>query len=357
MSKRQGGWKRQNWQDAEKEIGQAVGLTIQQGDQVLQVPDELVEDSPYQARAGYDDTQLAELAQGMRETGFQGVLFVRPHPDAPSGRIARYQLIYGHRRRRAWRIVCTERGAPCLLPVIVRQLSNQQLLTVGAQENLQREDLTPLEEAQLVTWHQEIYYPAGLAEIGRMLGKSEDWAKTRARVAQLPDPLKVVVRRSPSLMTGVLEVSRLWQYDPAAAQALAEHAEREGLNLKQIRLMVADFLEQPTNREENRNQRVNAPNEKNFTSSRSGANSASGGPEGGGQADPVPSPTLGARTVNLRTPEQRITEETERVLTQLRLWEQLVADPAQRDVINRSCERLLGQIQRIITRIAEEQAE
>jgi ParB family chromosome partitioning protein len=239
MSGRKGGWNRQSWQDAEAEIGKAVGLTVQTGDQVLQVPDELLEDSPYQARADYDDALITDLARGMAETGFQGVLFARTRPNAPRAGQAHYQLIFGHRRRRAWRLVCTERGAPCVLPVILRELSDQQLLTVGAQENLQREDLTPLEEAQLVIWHQQLYYPAGLGEIGRLLGKSEDWAKTRARVAQLPEPLKAVIRRSPQLMTGVLEVSRLYEGDPEGAVALAEHAEREGLNLRQIRALVA----------------------------------------------------------------------------------------------------------------------
>lgn len=347
MSKRPG-WKRQSWQDAEAEIAQAVGLTVQAGDQVLQVPDELLEDSPYQARAAYDDAVLAELAQGMAETGFVGVLFARPVPGSSAGGQARYQLIYGHRRRRAWRMVCAGRGVPCVLPVVIRELSDQQLLTVGAQENLQREDLAPLEEAQLVVWHQELYYPAGLGEIGRMLGKSEDWAKTRARVAQLPEPLKDVLRRAPHLMTGLLEVSRLWERDSAAALALAEHAEREGLNLRQIRSMVADALGQGTAREEEHNRRVNALNVNEFTD---------GAPAQAGDATASPesrSPILGARTVNLRTPEQRIDAETERMLTQLRLWEQLVADPAQREVISRSCERLLVQLQQVVERLARE---
>lgn len=346
MSARKGGWNRQRWQDAEEEIGKAVGLTVQVGDQVLQVPDELVDDSPYQARATYDDELLAELARGMAETGFQGVLFARTRPDPARAGQVRYQLIFGHRRRRAWRLVCAQRGVICTLPVVVRELSDQQLLTVGAQENLQREDLSPLEEAQLVVWHQELYYPAGLGEVGRMLGKSEDWAKTRARVAQLPELLKDVIRRAPQLMTGVLEISRLWERDPQAATALAENAERDGLNLRQIRIMVAETLSPSTNGESSHNQRVDAPNVTSFTNSGSSA-------EGTASAAPG-SPTLGARTVNLRTPEQRIEAEAERMLTQLKLWEQLVADPAQKDVISQSCERILRQLQQIVAQLAEE---
>jgi ParB family chromosome partitioning protein len=336
MSKRAGGWKRQSWQDAEREIGQAVGLTVQTTDQVALIPDEQVEDSPYQARVGYDDSQIADLAQGMRETGFQGVLFVRAHPGGPEGGRPRYQLVFGHRRRRAWRVVCAERNTPCALPAIVREVSDRQLLTIGAQENLQREDLNPLEEAQLVLWHQELYYPAGLGEIGRMLGKSEDWAKVRSRVAQLPEPLKAKLRRSPQLMTGVLEISRLWERNPATAQALAEQAEREGLTLKQIRASVAEMMGEHTPREIIHDRRVNAPIVNDFTE---------GAAIEGAEGKPI---LTGARTVTLRTPQQRISEETDRMLTQLRLWEQLVMEPALREPISTSCERLLRQLQRLV---------
>lgn len=339
MSKRAGGWKRQSWQDAEREIGQAVGLTVQTTDQVALIPDEQVEDSPYQARVGYDDVQIADLAQGMRETGFQGVLFVRAHPDGPVGGRPRYQLVFGHRRRRAWRVICAERNTPCTLPAIVREVSDRQLLTIGAQENLQREDLNPVEEAQLVLWHQELYYPAGLGEIGRMLGKSEDWAKVRSRVAQLPEPLKATVRRTPQLMTGVLEISRLWERDPTTAQVLAEHAEREGLTLKQIRSMVGEMMAEHTFSEDNHNQRVNAPVVNDFTESVVTEGAAG------------TTILTGARTVKLHTPQQRITEETDRMLSQLRLWEQLVMEPALREPISTSCERLLHQLQQLVEKL------
>ena len=338
MSKRGSGWKRQSWQDAEREIGQAVGLTVQASDQVVLIPDAQIDDSPYQARAQYADAQIADLAQGMRESGFQAVLFVRAHPEGPHAGRPRYQLVFGHRRRRAWRAVCAERGVACELPVILRAVSDRQLLTIGAQENLQRADLNPVEEAQLVVWHQEIYFPASLGEIGRMLGKSEDWAKARSRVAQLPEPLKEAIRRGPQLMTGMLELSRLWEHDADAAMALAAQAEREGLNLKQIRLMVAEALSPDAAREEHHERRVNAPNVNEFTDS---------APSSAGASDAA-DVTHADHTMLGRTPAARIDAETTRMLHQLQRWEILVADPAQRDLIGRSCERLLHQIQQLV---------
>lgn len=352
MSKRAGGWKRQSYQDAEAEIRQTLGLDVQPGDELRQLADEQVADSPYQARAAYDEAQLGELAEGMREMGFQGVLFVRPHPEGPAGGRDRFQLVFGHRRRLAWRRLCAERGRPCLLPVVVRPFSDRQLLTIGAQENLQRQDLSPVEEAQLVTWHQELYYPAGLAEIGRMLGKSEDWAKARSRVAQLAEPLKAVVRRSPGLMTGVLEISRLWEGAPTEALALAERAEREGLTLRAIRELLdareemnkrrvdTPLVQDVTNygpagpREEVNERRVNTPIVQDVTNSVLGAAPTRAAPQ-----------TLG--------PAAQIDATTERILAQLNAWARAGRSPEERAAISRGCERVLLQIQQLIDMLAE----
>ena len=352
MSKRAGGWKRQNYQDAEAEIRQTLGLDVQPSDELRQLADEQIVDSPYQARASYDAAQLAELAEGMRETGFQGVLFVRPHPGGPEGGRERFQLVYGHRRRLAWRRLCAQRGQPCLLPVVVRPFTDRQLLTIGAQENLQRQDLSPVEEAQLVSWHQELYYPAGLAEIGRMLGKSEDWAKTRSRVAQLPEPLKAVVSRSPQLMTGVLEISRLWGSAPGEAQALAERAEREGLSLRAIRELLAareeennrrvdtPLVQDVTNRgldllrEEENNRRVDTPLVQDITNSVLNA------------------PPTRAAAQHLDSVAQ-IDATTERILAQLNGWGRTGRTAEERAAISRGCERVLLQIQQLIDLLAE----
>jgi ParB-like chromosome segregation protein Spo0J len=60
--------------------------------------DELIEESPYQARRPFSNESIEELAQGMREVGFQGVLIVRPHSDPAKRRAGFVQLVYGHHR-------------------------------------------------------------------------------------------------------------------------------------------------------------------------------------------------------------------------------------------------------------------
>ena len=351
MSRGRSGWKRQSWQDAESEIGQALEPSVQPGDELRQIADEQIDDSPYQARAEYEDAQIAALAQGMTESGFQGVLFVRSLPGGADGSRERFQLVYGHRRRRAWRAVCAGQGTPCVLPVVVRPFTDQQMLTIGAQENLQREDLNPMEEARLVVWHQEIYYPAGLGEIGRMLGKSEDWAKTRSRLGQLPEALQAVVWRSPGLMTGVLEISRLWDSTPDKAEEIVERAEREGLNLRQIRQLVGKTAELPINREKKLNRRVDTPIVTNSTIS------AEVCEENNEQRIDPPIAMNGTDSSGNQKQRRvgfnaQIEAEAKRILAQLQGWQQRASDEAAQEAIERNCKRILHQLQEIIDQIA-----
>jgi len=112
------------------------------GEQVQQLANELIEDSPYQARQSFSAENIEGLTQGMREAGFQGVLIVRPHSDPAKRRRGIVQLVYGHRRRIAWRQVCAEGGSACLVPVIIREgLALSQALadrynTASAQSSL-----------------------------------------------------------------------------------------------------------------------------------------------------------------------------------------------------------------------------
>jgi ParB family transcriptional regulator, chromosome partitioning protein len=223
MTGKRSSWiSRRGQADADLAIDQVIDQRPQQGEQVQLLPDDQIEDSPYQARRLFDEQSVEELAQGMREAGFQGVLIVRPHNDTAERRRGRVQLAYGHRRRVAWRRVCAERGEPCLLPVVIREIDDTRMLTIGAQENLQRQDLDPIEEAQIVAWHQQMYFDKNQAEIGLLLGKSEDWIKTRSRVHKLPDALKQRLQMRPRAISQILELGTLYARQQDIALTLAD---------------------------------------------------------------------------------------------------------------------------------------
>lgn len=243
MTTKRGGWISKRGQaDACAAIEQVIERSVQAGEQVRQVPDGQVEDSPYQARQPFADGDVAELAQGMRAAGFHGVLLVRPHSDTTKRRQGIYQLVYGHRRRLAWRLVCAERGEPCLLPVVVREIGDEELLTIGAQENLQRRDLGPVEEAQLVAWHERVFFDKSQAEIGALLGKSSDWVSVRARVHWLPDALKATLQQRPRVIAQMLELGPLYARQPDVAVTLAERVVHENLSLDALRALVRGYV-------------------------------------------------------------------------------------------------------------------
>lgn len=212
------------------------------GETVQQIADTLVDDSPYQVRQQVDTDSLDDLVQGMRVAGFQGVLIVRPHGDVAQRRRGRYELVYGHRRRAAWRRLCRERGEDPQLPVVVREISDQDMLTIGAQENLNREDLSPVEEALIVHWYERQFFPKSQAQIAAMLGKTEAWVALRARIHRLPGSLKDGLRRRPRAMHQFLEAARVHERDPAAAVALAERIVAEELTVQATKDAVQELL-------------------------------------------------------------------------------------------------------------------
>jgi len=263
MSSRRSAWiDRRGQPGADAAIDQVIERQPQAGEQVQQLADELIEDSPYQARQTFSTESVEELAQGMREAGFQGVLIVRPHSDPAKRRHGIVQLLYGHRRRIAWRQVSAESGSPCLVPVVIREVSDAQLLTIGAQENLQRQDLDPVEEAQIVAWHERMFFDKNQAEIGAMLGKSSDWVSVRSRVHKLPDTLKDRLRQRPRAVGQMLELGMYYAQQPSMVALLADRVVNENLTVAAVRKLVRDAIRPAPavepDREETHNRRANA---------------------------------------------------------------------------------------------------
>lgn len=247
-SKRGTGISRRGQAGADAAIDQVIERQPQLGEQVQQIADALIGDSPYQARQAFSDESVEDLAQGMRAAGFQGVLIVRPHGEPQKRRSGLFQLVNGHRRRAAWRQVCLNRGAPCVLPVTVRSVSDEQMLLIGAQENLQRQNLDPVEEAQLVAWHERMFGDKNQAEIGAMLGKSSDWVSTRSRIHRLSDALKERLRQRPRAISQMLELGMLEVQQPDAALELADRVVNENLTLNALRALIRGYA-RPERRE------------------------------------------------------------------------------------------------------------
>ena len=138
-----------------------------------------------------------------------------------------------------------------MLPVVVREVNDEPMLTIGAQENLQRKDLDPIEEAQIVAWHEHAFFDKNQTQIGALLGKSSDWVSVRSRIHKLPDDLKERIRQRPRAISQLLELAPLYAQEPATALALADRVVHENLTLDAIRALVRGY-ERPQRRESSR---------------------------------------------------------------------------------------------------------
>lgn len=137
--------------------------------------------NPYQPRKHFDDQALAELADSIKQSGvFQPVILRK-------SAIKGYELIAGERRVRASQIAGRK-----TIPAIVRQIDEKAMIEIAVVENLQREDLNALEEAEA---YETLMDKLNLtqSEVADRMGKSRSYIANYLRLLQLPDPVKQLV--------------------------------------------------------------------------------------------------------------------------------------------------------------------
>lgn len=156
-------------------------------------------DNPYQPRSVFREESLQELAQTIQTQGFQGVLVARPHPDQPS----KYQISVGHRRREAARLAGLTR-----LPVIIQSLTNQEMAQLAITENIQREDLTPLEEGRIF---QLMIQQFGLTQeqVADGIHKNRSYVRNRLRVVQAPEDIQHLVEARPDTLRAIERLEKI----------------------------------------------------------------------------------------------------------------------------------------------------
>ncbi len=145
---------------------------------------DLLEPSPFQPRRQMDEGALAELSASIGQRGVLQPLLVRPKP----GQEGRYQIIAGERRWRAAQKVPLHE-----VPVLVRALSDTDAMAAGLVENLQREDLNPVEEAQ---GYERLLNEFEMTQetLGEAIGKSRAHIGNMLRLLKLPDKVLEMVR-------------------------------------------------------------------------------------------------------------------------------------------------------------------
>jgi len=148
-----------------------------QGQQVVEIPLDLVDENPYQTRRTFDEAALNELAESIKANGLAQPVVVRP------GANGRYVLVLGERRCRASRL-----AGKAAVPAIVRMLGNEQAAEMTIVENLQRQDLNCLEQAQAFARLSK-EFNLTQEQIGQRTGVSRESVANYLRMLKLPKPV------------------------------------------------------------------------------------------------------------------------------------------------------------------------
>lgn len=204
-------------------FGEAENRTGDQGGAVREVAIELIRSGAFQPRRHFAEEELEALAQSVREKGVLQPLLVRPADEAETA----FELIAGERRWRA-----AQRAGLHQVPVLVRALGDVEALEIALIENLQREDLTALEEAEA---YRRLVGEFGRtqAAVAEALGKSRSHVANTLRLLGLPEIVRHWLEEG-SLSAGHAR-ALLAAENPAE---LAAEIIRRGLNVRVTELLV-----------------------------------------------------------------------------------------------------------------------
>lgn len=182
--------------------------------------------NPYQPRAVFDEEKLEDLAQSIRVNGIIQPIVVRRSPDGDG-----YQLIAGERR-----FIAAQKAGRETVPAIIRQASRKEMLEFALVENLQREDLNPIDEARA---YERMAFEFNLTQevVAERVGKDRTTVTNALRLLRLPETIQDLVSRG-SLTTGharcLLALESVTEQEALAAEIM-----KRGLSVRQVEEMTA----------------------------------------------------------------------------------------------------------------------
>ena len=182
------------------------------------LPVELLRPSPFQPRKHFDDDAFMTLVESVKEKGVLQPLLVRKDPNDAK----RYEIVAGERRWRA-----AQQARLHEVPVVVKELSDRDTLEVALVENLQREDLTPLEEAEA---YRRLMDEFGHTQevLAKAVGKSRSHVANMMRLLALPKPVQRMLDEG-QISAGHARTL----INAEKPEDLAREIQRRGLNVRQ----------------------------------------------------------------------------------------------------------------------------
>ncbi|MEA2025085.1 MAG: ParB/RepB/Spo0J family partition protein [Chloroflexota bacterium] len=191
---------------------------------VRRMPLDRIYSNPNQPRQRFDEDALLDLAASIREHGVLQPVLVRPRADG------HYQIIAGERRWRASKI-----AGLAEIPVIVEQIDDEAALEIAIIENLQREDISPLEEAEIFErmTHEHGY---SLRKLATKLGKDKGYLENRLRLAHAPEEIRELVSIRRDTLSHAYELMKV--DDPRKRRRLAKQVAAGELSLVKLRQRI-----------------------------------------------------------------------------------------------------------------------
>ena len=191
------------------------------GSTIRNVPLERIDPNPDQPRLTFDEDSLQELAASITEHGVLQPILVRPVADG------RYQLVAGERRWRSAQIAGLRQ-----IPALVEDIDDDTALEIAIIENLQREDLSPLDEA-LMYERMTTEHGYSLRKLAQKLGKDKGYIENRLRLADAPSEIKQLVSLRKDTLSHAYELLKV--EDARKRRKLAEQVARGELSLVKLR--------------------------------------------------------------------------------------------------------------------------
>ena len=208
-------------------------------------PNEIVEikiseirSNPYQPRKIFDEEALNELASSIKEHGIVQPIIVKKS-------IKGYELVAGERRTKAAKIAGLE-----TVPAIVKDFDDEQMMEIALIENIQRENLNPIEEAMA---YDSILRSSNITqdELAKKFGKSRSYITNSLGLLRLPDDTKKYVEDNKLSMSHARALSKLEDNDQI--NRLANKIVNENLNVRAIENITRDIHDQEMKKEKDEN--------------------------------------------------------------------------------------------------------
>ncbi|WP_395317764.1 ParB/RepB/Spo0J family partition protein [Fructilactobacillus frigidiflavus] len=202
--------------------------------------------NPYQPRKKFDKRALNDLTESIKVSGVFQPIIVRQ----PNKKETKFEILAGERRFRASKAAGKE-----TIPAIVRDATDEQMMEIAVMENLQREDLNPLEEAkayEMLMTHLDITQ----VEVSRRLGKSRPYIANYLRLLNLPPEVKTMLQKGQLSMGQARTL--LAVKNKTELIKLAKKAADETLTVRQLEKLI-NALNPKTDKKKKTNQLKKSP--------------------------------------------------------------------------------------------------